>query len=122
MKIEVIEENGVRIAVVENEGKLITSVQDALDLAMTVQYEAQAQRIALPKKLLSGEFFILSSGVAGEVLQKYINYHVKMAVWGDFSQYTSKPLHDFLYESNQGNDFFFVGTREEAVSRLASAV
>ena len=122
MRIETVMENGAAVAVIEDEEKLITSTQAALDLAMTVQYETGARRIALPKNLVAEEFFILSSGMAGEILQKYINYHVKMAVWGDFSRYTSKPLHDFIYESNQGNDFFFVGSKEDAVNRLAAAV
>lgn len=121
MKIETITENGVLVAVVDSEQKLLTGTQEALDLAMTVKYETGARRIALPKRLVAEDFFILSSGMAGEILQKYINYQIKMAVWGDFSRYTSKPLHDFIYESNQGKDFFFVDTREEAVKRLAAA-
>ena len=121
MKIETITENGVLIALAEGPEKLITCPQEALDLAMTVKYETGSQRIALPKKLVAEEFFILSSGMAGEILQKYINYQFKLAIWGDFSRYTSKPLHDFIYESNQGKDFFFVATQEEAVSRLAQA-
>ena len=72
-------------------------------------------------RLVAEEFFILSSGLAGEVLQKYVNYHFKLAIWGDFSHYTSKPLHDFIYESNQGNDFFFVASQEEALRKLAEA-
>lgn len=121
MKIETVTENGVQVAVPTGEGKLITGPQDALDLAMTVKYETGAERIAIDKKNIAEDFFILSSGMAGEILQKYINYHVKLAVWGDFSRYTSKPLHDFIYESNEGRDFFFVPTREEAVKRLAEA-
>ena len=50
-----------------------------------------------------------------------MNYRVKMAVYGDYSRYTSKPLHDFIYESNQGNDFVFVATKEEAAEKLANA-
>lgn len=122
MKIETITENGVLIALPEGEGTRITDVSSALDLAVTVKYETGAQRIVLAKKQLGEDFFILSSGLAGEILQKMINYQVKLAIWGDFSRYTSKPLHDFMYESNQGRDFFFVKTKEEAVRRLARAV
>lgn len=122
MKIEAIQtEKGPVIALVTGPEKVITDTRSALDLAMTVKYETGSQRIALPKKLVAEEFFILSSGMAGEILQKYINYQFKLAIWGDFSRYTSKPLHDFIYESNQGKDFFFVATQEEAVSRLAQA-
>lgn len=121
MKIETITENGILVALAEGPEKLLTSTQAALDLAMTVQYETGAQRLALPKKLVAEEFFILSSGMAGEILQKYINYRFKLAIWGDFSRYTSKPLHDFIYESNQGKDFFFVASQEEALRKLAEA-
>ncbi len=122
MKIEYLQqENGPGIAVVIGEEKVITDTQSALDLAMTVKYETGAERIALDKKLVCEDFFILSTGVAGEILQKFINYHIKMAIYGDYSRYTSKPLHDFIYESNQGKDFFFVDTQEEAVRRLAEA-
>ena len=43
-----------------------------------------------------------------------MNYRVKMAVYGDYSRYTSKPLHDFIYECNKGHDVFFTATEEKA--------
>ena len=60
----------------------------------------------------------MSTGIAGEILQKFMNYRIKAAIFGDYSKYTSKPLKDFIYESNHGKNFFFVATREEAVDRL----
>ena len=57
-------------------------------------------------------------GLAGEILQKYINYDGRIAIYGDYSHYTSKPLKDFIYESNKGKDVFFVSTKEEAVDML----
>ncbi len=56
--------------------------------------------------MICDDFFILSTGFAGEMLQKYINYGGRIAIYGDFSNYTSKPLHDFIYESNKGKDVF----------------
>ena len=120
MRIETIQKNGVDIAVV-TEGAAITDAASAMELAMTVRYETGCSRIAIDKKQVCGDFFILSTQLAGEVLQKFINYRVKMAIYGDYSRYTSKPLHDFIYESNQGNDFFFVATKEEAAEKLANA-
>ena len=72
----------------------------------------------IDKKLIVEEFFILSSGLAGEILQKYINYGGRIAIYGDYSHYTSKPLKDFIYESNKGKDVFFVSTEDEAVDML----
>ena len=87
---------------------------------MTVKYETGTDRIALEKSVLAEEFFILSSGLAGEILQKFVNYHIRLAIYGDFSRYTSKPLRDFIYESNQGKDVFFLDTRETAAEKLAA--
>ena len=60
----------------------------------------------------------LRTGLAGEVLQKFINYHVKVAIVGDYSQYTSKSLRAFIYESNRGNDIYFLSSVEEAVAKF----
>ena len=123
MQIRKTESNGIQIAVIEpvDHETVVTDAQSALDLAMTAQYELGANRIAIPKGAIADAFFVLSSGLAGEILQKYVNYRVKTAIYGDFSHYTSKPLHDFLYESNKGNDVFFVATESEAIDRLAIA-
>ena len=107
MNIEHIKNNGTDIAVISSKEKLITDTQSALDLAMTVKYETGATDIVIDKSAVCEEFFVLSSGMAGEILQKFINYHVRIAVYGDYSKYTSKPLKDFIYESNNGSDFFF---------------
>ncbi len=118
MNIEHLKDNEIDIAVVSSDEMVIVDTQSALDLAMTVKYETGAERIVIDKDAVCEDFFILSTGMAGEILQKFMNYHVKVAVYGDYSHYTSKPLKDFIYESNHGKDFFFVSTKEEAVKRL----
>lgn len=121
MTIELIKNGGTDIAVISSDEKVLIDPQSALDLAMTVRYETGADRIAIDKRLVCEDFFILSTGIAGEVLQKFINYHVKLAVYGDYTRYTSKPLRDFIYESNQGRDFFFVPSIEDAIQKLTDA-
>jgi hypothetical protein len=118
VEIRAIEKNGVKIAVVTSDEKLLFDVQSALDLMATVQYETDSNRIAVYKESVAEDFFILSTRLAGEILQKFVNYQWKLAIIGDFSKYTSKPLRDFIYESNNGRDIFFVATEEEAVERL----
>lgn len=44
----------------------------------------------------------------------------RMAIYGDFSRYTSKPLRDFIYESNRGRHCFFAASREEALRMLTT--
>ncbi len=122
MNIEKVEKNGSICAVVRSGELVITDSQSALDLLMTVKYEAETKNIVIDKKLIIEDFFILSSGLAGEILQKYINYGGRIAIYGDYSHYTSKPLHDFIYESNKGHDVFFVATEGEAVDCLCRQI
>ena len=118
MNINVIERNGKTVAVVYSDTKIISDEQSALDFAMTVRHETGTSRIVLNKEAVAEDFFILSTRLAGGILQKYINCQVKFAVYGDFTKYASKPLKDFFYESNHGEDFFFTATKESAVEKL----
>ena len=118
MTIQTIEKNGVKAAVVASEVPVLLDASSALDLIASVRYEGGADRMALPKSAVCEDFFVLSTRLAGEVLQKFVNYRMKLAIYGDFSGYTSKPLRDFIRESNRGRDVFFAATQEEAVERL----
>ena len=102
-----------------NEEMVIVDTQSALDLLMTANYALGTKGIVIDKKLIHPDFFILSTGMAGEILQKFVNYGGRIAIYGGYSGYTGKPLHDFIYESNKGKDVFFWGTEEEALARLA---
>lgn len=121
MNIEYVQVNGTDIAVVSGDQAEIGTPQAALELAMTVKYEAGAERVAIDKEALGEDFFILSTGVAGEILQKFVNYHVKAAVFGDYSRYTSKPLRDFIRESNEGRHVCFQPDEGAALAWLERA-
>ncbi len=109
------------ILYIESENVLVSDSQSVLDFIMTVNYETDCRKIVLDKNNISEKFFTLSNGVAGEVCQKLVNYRFKIAIIGEYSKYTSKPLHDFIYECNRGNDIFFVDNLEEAVEKLTLA-
>lgn len=118
MTMEKVERNHVSCVVIHGDGLQITDAQSALDLLMCAKYEAETGNIVIDKRQIAEDFFILSKGLAGEILQKYVNYGGRIAIYGDYSGYTSKPLKDFMYESNQGKDVFFVATQEEAIEML----
>lgn len=119
MKITTIKESNTEIAVVNSSEILIKDVQSALDLMTTVMYESGCDHIVLNKEAICEDFFHLSTKLAGEILQKFINYHMKIAIVGDFSVYTSKSLKDFIYESNKGRDIFFLTDEKQAVEKLS---
>ena len=120
MEIKKVVIGGINIAVVRNDTVLISDVQSALDLMATVQYEADSKRIIIKKSLISESFFDLKTRLAGDILQKFINYSVKIAIVGDFSMYTSKSLKDFIYECNKGKDIFFLATEQQSIEKLSS--
>jgi hypothetical protein len=119
MKINTIKENNIEVAVVNSSDILITDVQSALDFIATVGFETGCYRIILNKSSICEDFFNLKTKLAGEILQKFVNYHVKIAIVGDFSAYTSKSLKDFIYESNKGKDIFFLPDEKQAIEKLS---
>jgi hypothetical protein len=109
------------IALIIADEIVIEDAQSALDLIATAQYETDCDKYIINKSCVVDDFFILSTGIAGEILQKFINYRKKIAIVGDYSKYTSKPLKDFIYECNNGNSIYFVSTVEEALLKLSKA-
>ena len=119
MEINKINENNTEIAVVSSCEILITDVQSALDFMATVRYDTECDRMILNKSAICEDFFHLSTKLAGEILQKFINYNVKMAIVGDFSVYASNSLKAFIYESNKGKDIFFLPDENQAIEKLS---
>lgn len=115
--METINKNGQVICVIDKNEK-ITSVQDALDMMSSAYYNHDCAALIVYKESLDEAFFDLKTGIAGEILQKFSNYRLKLAIVGDFSVYGSKSLRDFIYECNKGNSVYFVSSVDEARDRL----
>jgi hypothetical protein len=76
--------------------------------------------LLLDRPALPDAFFDLSSGLAGELVQKLTNYRIRMAaVVPDLD---GQPLRfrEFAREANAGRQFRFCATRAEALDWLAS--
>ena len=101
------------------EGPLLSSGADALGLIYGDGAGA-AEWIAVPVARLDPSFFTLSSGVAGDFVQKFANYGVRLAVVGDISGplAESAALRDFVRESNRGRQIWFVAAEDELARRL----
>ena len=118
MQIETLTQNNVTIAHILANEIVISNSETAIDLIMNVQYQTGVKNIAISKDLIIDRFFILSTGIAGEILQKIVNYRFRIAIYGDYSTYTSKPLQDFIYESNQGDNIFFTENLTTKIEKL----
>ena len=117
MKLTIHKINNISLAALEAADHAIANVQDTLDLIANADYQG-ARKIMIKKEHLHPDFFDLKTRLAGEMLQKFVNYYMKLAVIGDFSEYQSKNFRDFMYESNKAGQIFFAGTVDEAIKHL----
>jgi hypothetical protein len=108
----------IHIAEVISEANVINKVEDGIDLLGNIYYQG-FDRIIIYEKNITPEFFDLKTGIAGEILQKFSNFRVQLAIVGDFSKYNSKSLNNFIYESNKGRLINFVSTLSEALGVLS---
>jgi hypothetical protein len=116
---EMFEWGGESVLSCDADGPAIDSAQRALDLVG----EALGQRasvVALPASRLGPAFFDLRTGIAGELAQKAVNYHLKVAVIGDISRYleASTALRDWVRESNRRSSVWFEASLESLAARL----
>ncbi len=118
MKIETHTINNIPLAEVISDSILISTPQDALDLLADLYYQG-FDGIMLYEKNIAPTFFDLSSGLAGEILQKFSNYRIKLAIIGDFLAYPSKSLKYFMFESNKLGHVNFVHSLEEAQKKFS---
>jgi hypothetical protein len=117
MELNIIEANNHKIAEIVSDEIVINDTQGALDLMADADYY-EARRIILSEFNLKPAFFELRTGMAGDILQKFSQYSVKLAIIGEFEKYKSKSLKAFILESNRGSQIFFVPNRDTAIARL----
>ena len=108
----------IKIAEVTSDKIIIRQTNDALDLMGNMYYQG-FDRIIIHEKDITADFFDLKNKMAGEILQKFSYYRIRLAIIGDFSKFTSKSLRDFIYESNRGKHVYFAASVEEALDALA---
>lgn len=117
MKFIIHETDNGKVAELEAGLTAIRSLQDGLDLIQEFIF-SDTNKIIVHKEDLASGFFDLSTGLAGEILQKFVNYRIKLAIVGDFGNIASEPLKAFIRESNRGTQIFFLENTETAIARL----
>ncbi len=114
MHINRLQSGDVTIAEVVGEGVFVASAADALD----VMVQAGCDRMVLHAENLSPDFFRLATGLAGDIMQKFVNYGVRLAIVGGVADTRSESLRALVRESRRGGPVVFVDTLEEALRRL----
>lgn len=117
MTDEVIERCGVPVLVCGADGPPIADALDLIGAAFS-----RADVVAVPAGRLDQRFFQLRTGLAGEIMQKFVNYRLRLAVVGDISAYVeaSTALRDLVVESNRGNHVWFVRDLDDLDHHLSA--
>lgn len=113
MEIKTHNVNNIKIAEITSDSMLIHSPEEGLNLLGNIYYQG-FDKMIIHEKNITPDFFDLKSGIAGEILQKFSNYRMPLAIVGDFTQYESKSIKDFIHESNQHKQVIFVHSVDEA--------
>jgi Domain of unknown function (DUF4180) len=118
----VTDRNGVRLLVCPDDGPLVAGEAEALELVAAALPEA-VDVVVVPAGRLDPDFFRLRTGIAGMVVQKLLNYRLRLVVLGDISgQLTASPtLRDWVAEANRGRDIWFTPDLSTLDERLAGA-
>jgi len=110
--------DGVAVLRCAADGPLLDGEQAALDLVGEAL--GRAELLVVPVARVAPAFFALASGVAGAVVQKFVNYRLRLAIVGDVDEYVagSTALRDFVRECNRGTQTWFVADETELAARL----
>jgi hypothetical protein len=110
--------DGLIFLEIRSEEQFINNVQDVLDLFGEL-YGQYYDGIILYERNIIPDFFDLQTKLAGEILQKFSNYRIRLVIVGDWSKYTSRSLEAFICESNKGKTVNFSSSPTEALKLLS---
>lgn len=101
--------NKKQIAEIVSNQIIVADARDGLNLLVDLYYQ-QFHKIILYEHQLTPQFFDLKTGIAGELLQKFSNYRMQLAIVGTFKAHKSNSINSFMLESNKGGNIMFVPT------------
>jgi hypothetical protein len=111
--------NDVPVLMCAAEGEAICGEREVLDLIGNASYQG-AEWVVVPAERFDEAFFQLRTRVAGDIIQKFVQYRVGLVVLGDISRHTaaSTALRDFVREANRGRQTWFLSDTDELRERL----
>ena len=114
MEIKIHTIDNRKIAEIISDDTVLQTVEDAVDLIGNMSYQG-FDKLIIHEENIIPDFFELKNKIAGNILQKFSQYSMPLAIIGDFEKYESKSLNDFIFESNKGSQINFVTTIEDGL-------
>lgn len=109
-----------KIAELLSDKLIIKDIQDGIDLLGNLYFQGY-DKVIIHKQHISPEFFELKNKMAGEILQKFSTYRVRLFIIGNFTDISSKSLKDFIFESNKGKQVNFLSSVPEVFQVLSNS-
>lgn len=119
MNYTVIEKNNKKYIKCATKEASIHDEQSTLDIISTC-WENDTNLVMIDMEALSDDFYKLRTGLAGSVLQKFVNYRIKVAIVITDTEKVKGKFKELLIESNKGNDFRVFCNKEESENWLMS--
>nr|WP_242959587.1 DUF4180 domain-containing protein [Clostridium beijerinckii] len=118
LNYKVVNKNNVKYIEFASEVWKLSSEQDVVD-CISICMENDVYTIMFHSNVLSEDFFNLKTRIAGMALQKFINYHVKVAVIIENEEKLNDRFKEMIMESNKGNNFRTFKDTAEAESWIS---
>ncbi len=112
---------GLTVLELGADGPVLATERDATD-AVAAGWSAGAGMVAIPLSRLPDDVFTLSNRRLGEMMQKFVNYRIRLAIVGDVGPAiaASDAFRDFVREANRRTEVWFVADIAELDVRLAT--
>jgi hypothetical protein len=117
MTIELHYIHGKKVAEIVADGVVLSTVESGIDLLGNMYYQG-FDHVIIYAQNITPDFFDLTTKMAGDIVQKFVQYQLPLTLVGDFSTYNSASLHAFIVESNKGKHIHFVGSLSEALKNI----
>ena len=113
---------GTPVWLCDPDGPLLDGERAATDIIGDT-FGSGVELVVIPVQRLGPGFLTLSTRLAGEVIQKFVNYRLRLAFVGHIGPAVaaSDALRDFLRESNRGRHVWFVADMAELEAKLSAA-
>lgn len=111
--------NEITIAEIQSDQWVLDTAEKGADLVGSL-YFSGFDRVIVHQKNVHPDFYHLKNKLAGEILQKFSNYRIRLAIIGPIETKGSQSLEQFIRESNQGRQINFLETLDSALLVLSN--
>lgn len=119
MEIKIHRVNEVKIAELISDQIIIDATAAGLAVIGDLYYQ-DFDKVIIHSKNIATDFFDLKTQLAGEVLQKCSNFHLRLVIIFEAETAAKESLVRFIQESNRGRQVNFLPTVDDALMALSN--